>query len=67
MTNMVRLFIVYIILSVNIILYMSVILGPVRSYANSRSSILDIDPKLVCKDVQKGPYASQLGSNLGLD
>ena len=46
---------------------MSAILRPVRSYANSRSSVLDIDPKLVCKEMQKGLYAiPRLGSNLGL-
>ena len=36
---------------------MSAILSPVRSYANSRSSIMDNDPKLVCKEMQKGHYA----------
>ena len=37
---------------------MSAILKPVRSYANSRSSVLDIDPKLVCKEMQKEHYAN---------
>ena len=46
---------------------MSAILRPVRSYANNRSSVLDIDPKLVCKEMQKGHHAIyRLGSNLGL-
>ena len=33
---------------------MSAILRFVRSYANNRSSVLDTDPKLVCKEMQKG-------------
>ena len=46
---------------------MSAILRPVRSYANSRSSVLDIDPKLVCKEMQKEHYAIKEASfELGL-
>ena len=39
-------------------IHVSAILRPVRSYANSRSSVLDIDPKLVCKEMQKEHYAT---------
>ena len=44
---------------------MSAILRPVRSYANSRSPILDNDPKLVQLECKGDLYASWAwGSNL---